>query len=42
MFERHAPTTLPKIEARIAPKQLGQGTTIRDFDDELLRLLAFC
>ena len=39
MFEKHAPTTLPKIEAHIAPKQVGQGTSIRDFDDELLRLL---
>jgi hypothetical protein len=39
IFDRHAPITLATIEAHIAPKQVGQGTTIRDFDDELLRLL---
>jgi len=39
MFEKHAPTTLPEIEAHIAPKRLGQGTTTREFDDTLLELL---
>lgn len=40
MFEKHAPKTLPEIEAHIAPKKLGQGTTTREFDDRLLELLA--
>jgi hypothetical protein len=39
MFEKHAPETLPKIEAHIAPKRLGQGTTTRELDERLLELL---
>lgn len=39
VFEKKAPNTLPKIEAKIAPTSVGQGNTIREFDDELLALL---
>ncbi|MCF7983013.1 MAG: hypothetical protein K9L70_01280 [Thiohalocapsa sp.] len=39
MFEKHAPTTLPKIEAHIAPRKLGRCTTTRELDDRLLELL---
>jgi hypothetical protein len=38
MFEKRAPQFIDKVEARIGRK-LGQGNTIREFDDELLDLL---
>jgi hypothetical protein len=35
-IERRAPASLAAIEAALAPRQLGQGTTIEEFPDELL------
>jgi hypothetical protein len=39
VFERRAASTLPTIEARIAPKTVRQGSTIRDIDDATLAAL---
>jgi hypothetical protein len=39
VFERRAPSTLPLVEAHIAPKPVRQGNTIRDIDDATLELL---
>jgi len=40
VFERRAPSTLPLVEARIAPKTVRQGNTSRDIDDSTLEVLA--
>jgi hypothetical protein len=39
MFEKRAPASIPRIEAKIGRK-IGQGNTVREFNDELLTLLA--
>ena len=39
VFERRAPYTLPLVEARIAPKTVRQGNSIRDIDDTTLEVL---
>jgi hypothetical protein len=39
VFERRAPSTLPIVEARIAPTTIRQGSTIRDIDDAMLEAL---
>jgi hypothetical protein len=40
VFERFAPGSLPRLEAAIAPRQVGQGNTIRDIPDDVLTTLA--
>jgi hypothetical protein len=39
MFEKRAPAFIPKVESKIG-RRLGQGSTVREFDEELLSLLA--
>jgi hypothetical protein len=39
VFERRAPSTLPIVEAHIAPKTIRQGNTIHDIDDATLEVL---
>lgn len=39
VFERRAPGSIARVEAAIAPAQLGQGTTTTDISDELLMVL---
>jgi hypothetical protein len=36
VFERHAPNSIGRIEALIAPSKLGQGTVVKELSDELL------
>jgi hypothetical protein len=38
VFDRRAPEFISKVEAKLG-RPIGQGTTARDFDDELLALL---
>jgi hypothetical protein len=38
VFDRRAPEFISKVEAKLG-RPIGQGTTTRDFDDELLALL---
>jgi hypothetical protein len=40
VFERRAPSALGRVEQLIAPKPLGQGSTVSQFDDALLAALA--
>jgi hypothetical protein len=40
VFERRAPESIPRIESRIAPAKIGQGTTVKTIGDELLAALA--
>jgi hypothetical protein len=39
VFERLAPTTLPKVEKLALPAKIGQGTSIYSVSDELLEAL---
>ncbi len=39
VFQRRAPSSLPRIEQLAAPAKVGQGTTTRTFDDDLLAAL---
>lgn len=39
VFERRAPRALPRIEALVAPAEVGRGTAIRDISDELVEAL---
>jgi hypothetical protein len=40
VFERRAPTSLPLVEAAIAPTPLGQGKAVRPVTDEILNALS--
>lgn len=39
VFQRRAPKSLPRIEALVAPAQVGQGTAVREISDELVDAL---
>ncbi len=39
VFERLAPTSLPKLEQVVAPQVVGQGTTVSNFSTEVLDIL---
>ena len=40
VFERHAPDSIAAIEKLIAPTKIGQGTTLNEWNEDLLTALA--